>query len=93
MRSPAFTLEPMSTGIRVIVPDAFDFTSTTFTGSTVPFACTVRTILRRSTAAVSMMSAVSFFFLHALTPSPASITIETALRTDVTENGERLILP
>jgi hypothetical protein len=31
-------LDPISTGMRVIVPDAFDFTSTMFTGSTVPFA-------------------------------------------------------
>ena len=37
-RSPVFTFAPMSTGMRVIVPDAFDFTSTMLTGSTVPFA-------------------------------------------------------
>src|SRR3982074_3602106 len=62
----------MSTGIRMIVPDAFDFTSTTLTGSTVPFACTVRTMLRRSTGAVSITSAVLAFFEQA---APATSVI------------------
>src|SRR4051812_7577038 len=61
----------MSTGIRVIVPDAFDFTSTMLTGSTVPFAWTLSRMLRRSTGAVSIVTAASAFFLQ---PTPLNAT-------------------
>ena len=65
----------MSTGILMIVPDAFDLTSTMSIGSTVPLACALRTMLRRWTGAVSITTAVVAVFLHA----PPATTIASAI--------------
>ena len=59
----------------MIVPDAFDLTSMMSIGSTVPFACALSTMLRRSTAAVSIVTEVSVLFLHA----PTSRTMPSAM--------------
>jgi hypothetical protein len=45
----------------VICPDARDFTSMIVTGSIAPLAWALNTMLRRSTGAVSITSAVSAF--------------------------------
>ena len=62
----------------MIVPEAFDLTSTISIGSTVPFACALSTMLRRSTDAVSITTAGSVLFLHA----PSAMTNATAILLD-----------
>src|SRR2546423_12729637 len=65
----------------MIVPDAFDLTSMISIGSTVPFACALSTMLRRSTAAVSIVTEVSVVFLHAPTTStmPSAISLSRSV--------------
>ena len=63
----------------MIVPEAFDLTSTMSIGSTVPFACALSTMLRRSTGAVSIMSAGPVLFLHA----PSATTSAIAMLLDL----------
>ena len=61
----------------MIVPEALDFTSTTSIGSTVPFACALSSMLRRSTGAVSTVSVGSVLFVQA--PSARTSAIAMAL--------------
>ena len=61
-RSPARTCDPVSTGILIICPPAFDFTSTTLMGSTAPVAVASTVMLRRSILTVPICWTVSFFF-------------------------------
>jgi len=68
MRSPGFTSVPVSTGIRVMSPDAFDLTSTTLIGSTTPLAWASTTMSRRVTGAVLTVGAFVLLRLHE-TPS------------------------
>src|SRR4029450_9810250 len=68
MRSPGFTSVPVSTGICVICPEDFDFTSTTLIGSTAPVADASTMMSRRSIAAVGMGTVDAFFPLQATTP-------------------------
>src|SRR5215207_8204695 len=65
MRSPGLTSEPVSTGICVICPEAFDFTSTTLIGSTAPVADASTTMSRRSMTAVGIGTVVAFLLLQA----------------------------
>ena len=65
-RSPGFTCVPVSTGIFVICPDAFDLTSTTLIGSTTPVACASMTMSRRWTACVEIVGALSFLLAQAV---------------------------
>src|SRR3954466_7556060 len=81
----------MSTGIRVMVPDAFDFTSTIFTGSTVPFAWTLSRMLRRSTGAASIVTAASAFFLQP-TPPNARAESRATLARATGRTGDELIV-
>jgi hypothetical protein len=60
-RSPGFTRVPVSTFMRVIMPDALDFTSTTVMGSTTPLACASTTMSRRVTGAVCTVAVVVAF--------------------------------
>ena len=65
----------------MIVPDAFDLTSMMSIGSTVPFACALSTMLRRSTAADSIVTEVSVLFLHAPTTRtmPSAISLSRSV--------------
>src|SRR5687768_15028877 len=61
--------------MRLIWPDAFDLTSTMFTGSTTPVASAETTIVRLRTASVRITELSGFSFEQAAVASSPSATI------------------
>ncbi len=87
--APGRTRVPVSTGISVICPDERDFTSTTLMGSMMPVASACTMIVRRSTAAVWMVSVASFFLPHAEIARAARRRLRWTGRNDTAGNSEK----
>ena len=83
---PASTTSPISACTASTSPDAFDFTSTIDSGSMIPAASTVTSMLRVSTGAESYKGATDsgVDLLHAASAASAARTVGTA--NDVTHS-------